>query len=266
LLGNSPLQVDIVLLHPQSHVSKNTSQNHLDEFYRNFDDIREQKFDGMIITGAPIENLEFEEVAYWPELQEIMDWTLTNVTSTFHICWAAQAGLYHHYGIPKQPLAQKMFGVFSHTVKKESVHSYKLLRGFDDQFYVPHSRHTEVCREDVQQVPELEIVSESDEAGIYLVISKDGRQVFVTGHSEYDLDTLKQEYDRDITKGLDIDVPKNYFCNDDPAQTPMHRWRAHGNLLYSNWLNYFVYQETPYDLDKGPSGKTGSEVESGNLR
>jgi homoserine O-succinyltransferase/O-acetyltransferase len=266
LLGNSPLQVDIVLLHPQTHVSKNTSQNHLDEFYRNFDDIREQKFDGMIITGAPIENLEFEEVAYWPELQEIMDWTLTNVTSTFHICWAAQAGLYHHYGIPKQPLAEKMFGVFSHTVKKESVHSYKLLRGFDDEFYVPHSRHTEVRREDVQQVPELEIVSESDEAGIYLVISKDGRQVFVTGHSEYDLDTLKQEYERDITKGLEIDIPKNYFCNDDPAQAPIHRWRAHGNLLYSNWLNYFVYQETPYDLDNGPSSKTRSEPESGSRR
>jgi homoserine O-succinyltransferase/O-acetyltransferase len=266
LLGNSPLQVDIVLLHPQTHVSKNTSQNHLDEFYRNFDDIREQKFDGMIITGAPIENLEFEEVAYWPELQEIMDWTLTNVTSTFHICWAAQAGLYHHYGIPKQPLDQKMFGVFSHRVKKESVHSYKLLRGFDDQFYVPHSRHTEVRREDVQQVPELEIVSESDEAGIYLVISKDGQQVFVTGHSEYDLDTLKQEYDRDITKGLEIDVPKNYFAGDDPAQTPMHRWRAHGNLLYANWLNYFVYQETPYDLDNGPSSKTGSQPESGSRR
>ncbi len=249
LLGNSPLQVDIVLLHTQTHSSKHTSQHHLDEFYRSFDDIRGQKFDGMIITGAPIEHLEFEEVSYWRELQEIMDWTLTNVTSTFHICWAAQAGLYHHFGVPKHPLNQKMFGVFKHTVKKQSVPSFKLLRGFDDEFYVPHSRYTEIRREDIERVPELEIISESEGAGIYLVISRDGRQVFVTGHSEYDLNTLKLEYERDLAKGIDTALPKNYFSHDDPAQTPLQRWRSHGNLLYANWLNYFVYQETPYDLD-----------------
>lgn len=253
LLGNSPLQVDIVLLHPQTHLSKNTSQTHLEEFYKNFSDIKGQKFDGMIITGAPVELLEFEEVTYWQELQAIMDWSLTNVTSTFHICWGAQAGLYHHFGIPKHALEQKMFGVFSHRVDKKSVHSFKLLRGFDDEFYVPHSRHTEVRREDIEKVTDLEIVSVSDEAGVYLVISRNGRQVFVTGHSEYDLFTLKDEYDRDIAKGLDIALPKNYFLNDDPGQLPIQRWRSHGNLLYSNWLNYFVYQETPYDLDSGSS-------------
>lgn len=251
LLGNSPLQVDIILLHTQTHVSKNTSQYHLDEFYRSFDDIKDERFDGMIITGAPVEQLEFEEVSYWQELQTIMNWTLTNVTSTFHICWAAQAGLYHHYGIPKHPLSEKMFGIFRHSIKRGSVASYKLLRGFDDEFFVPHSRHTEIRREDVEPVPELEIISQSDEAGIYLVISKDGRQVFVTGHSEYDPGTLKLEYERDINKGLNIAVPENYFPNDDPAQTPVHKWRAHGNLLYANWLNYFVYQETPYDLATG---------------
>ncbi len=178
-----------------------------------------------------------------------MDWTLTNVTSTFHICWAAQAGLYHHYGIPKYPLAHKMFGVFTHTAQKDSVVSYKLLRGFDDEFFAPHSRHTEICRKDIQKVSTLEIVSESDEAGIYLVVSQDGRQVFVTGHSEYDPDTLQQEYERDVAKGLEISVPKNYFPQNNPTQTPLVRWRSHANLLYANWLNYFVYQETPYDLD-----------------
>lgn len=249
LLGNSPLQVDITLLHPQTHLSKNTSQSHLKEFYTTFDCIKHQKFDGMIITGAPVENLDFEQVTYWQELREIMDWSLTNVTSTFHICWGAQAGLYHHYGIPKYPLEQKMFGVFSHTVQKQSVPSFKLSRGFDDEFYVPHSRYTEFRREDVLKVPELEIVSESSRAGVYLVISRNGRQVFVTGHSEYDLHTLKEEYDRDVAKGLKIAVPSNYFPQDDPEQTPVQKWRSHGTLLYANWLNYFVYQETPYDLE-----------------
>jgi homoserine O-succinyltransferase len=248
LLGNSPLQVDIVLLHIETHLSKNTAQEHLDSFYKSFNDVKGQKFDGMIITGAPVEHLEFQEITYWEELQAIMNWTKTNVTSTFHICWGAQAGLYHHYGIPKYPLNEKMFGIFQHNVNKSGLHGMQLLRGFDDEFSVPHSRHTQIKRSDLEKHPELEILSESDEAGIYIVVSKDGRQVFVTGHSEYDTLTLKEEYDRDIAKGLAIALPVDYFPNDDPTQTPIHRWRSHTSLLFQNWLTYYVYQETPYDL------------------
>jgi homoserine O-succinyltransferase len=235
-------------LHIETHLSKNTAQEHLDSFYKSFNDVKGQKFDGMIITGAPVEHLEFQEITYWEELQAIMNWTKTNVTSTFHICWGAQAGLYHHYGIPKYPLNEKMFGIFHHNVNKSGLHGMQLLRGFDDEFSVPHSRHTQIKRSDLEKHPELEILSESDEAGIYIVVSKDGRQVFVTGHSEYDTLTLKEEYDRDSAKGLAIALPVDYFPNDDPTQTPIHRWRSHTSLLFQNWLNYYVYQETPYDL------------------
>jgi len=247
LLGNSPLQVDIVLLHPRTHVSKNTPQEYLIKFYNTFDDIKDQKFDGMIITGAPVELMDFEQVDYWEELKEIMDWSVHNVYSTFHICWGAQAGLYHHYRIPKYPLDKKMFGVFDHTVNKKNV---KLLRGFDDVFKAPHSRHTEVKKADIERVPGLEILSESSEAGVYIVIARQGRQIFVTGHSEYDPLTLKSEYDRDVAKGLEIEPPKNYFPGDDPSKAPIVSWRSHANLLFANWLNYYVYQETPYDLSK----------------
>lgn len=244
LLGNTPLQVEIVLLHPGSHTSKNTSEEHLSTFYKTFDEIKDEKFDGMIITGAPVEQLSFHEVTYWKELQQILDWKLTNVTSTLHICWGAQAGLYHHFGVPKHPLPEKLFGVFAHTVNKPNV---KLFRGFDSVFHIPHSRHTENRREDIEKVAELEILSESEEAGVYIVATKDGRQIFVTGHSEYDQGTLRDEYERDRSRGLDIAIPKHYFPNDDPSQPPVVNWRAHANLLFSNWLNYYVYQETPYD-------------------
>ncbi len=244
LLGNTPLQVEIVLLHPKSHTSKNTSVEHLDAFYRTFEDIKKLSFDGMIITGAPVENFEFEEVTYWEELKDIMDWSRDNVTSTFYICWGAQAGLYHHFGIPKYKLAKKIFGVYPHSINNSNI---KLLRGFDELFYVPQSRHTEVRREDIEKVPELEILSESEESGVYLVSTKDGKHIFVTGHSEYDPLTLKAEFDRDINKGLDICIPMNYFPNDDPTTVPKSQWRAHANLLFSNWLNYYVYQETPYE-------------------
>ena len=244
LLGNSPIQVDIVFLHPKTHTSKNTPEEHFVNFYNTFDEIKDQKFDGMIITGAPIEQMEFEEVNYWEELKVIMDWKFHNVTSTLHICWGAQAGLYYHFNIPKYPLDHKMFGVFKHTFNKINV---KLLRGFDDEFFVPHSRYTEIRREDIEKVPELEILSESKESGVYIVATKDGRQVFVTGHSEYDPLTLKAEYDRDIDKGMDIAVPRNYFPEDDPNNPPLVKWRGHANLLFANWLNYYVYQETPYD-------------------
>jgi len=247
LLGNSPLQVDMVFLHPESYTSKNTPEEYLIRFYNTFREVKEEKFDGLIITGAPVEQMEFEEVAYWEELKEIMDWSVRNVFSTLHICWGAQAGLYHHYGIPKYPLDKKMFGVFPHTITKKNV---KLLRGFDDAFYVPVSRHTEVRREDIEKVPELEILSESKESGVYLVTAKNGRQIFATGHAEYDPLTLKWEYERDLEKGLAIDIPKNYFPGDDPAQFPKVNWRGHANLLFSNWLNYYVYQETPYDLNE----------------
>lgn len=247
LLGNTPLQVEITLLHPASHVSKNTSAEHLLTFYKTFEEVKDEMFDGLVITGAPVEQLPFEQVNYWGELEEIMDWSEKNVYSTLYICWGAQAGLYYHYGVPKYELSAKMFGVFPHTKNKQHV---KLLRGFDDIFYVPHSRYTEVRREDIEKIDELEILSESEESGVYLVASKDGRHVFATGHSEYDPLTLKAEYDRDVAKGLNINVPKNYFPNDDPKEAPIVRWRGHGNLLFLNWLNYYVYQETPFDLIK----------------
>jgi homoserine O-succinyltransferase len=245
LLGNSPLQVDAVFLHPQNHHSKNTSPEHLATFYRHFDDIKHQKFDGMIMTGAPVELLEFNKVDYWNELEEIMDWSIRNVFSTMHLCWGAQAALYHHYGIPKYPLKVKMFGVFPHTLNERHV---KLFRGFDDVFYAPHSRHTEIRRSDIEHIPELRILSESKEAGVYIVMSKDDRRVYVTGHSEYDAGTLETEYHRDIAKGLDIRIPRNYYPDDNPNSRPIVRWRSHANLLFSNWLNYYVYQETPYNL------------------
>ena len=245
LLSNSPLQVEVTLLHTIEHVSKNTSMDHLKSFYKTFQQIRGQKFDGMIITGAPIEHLEFEEVDYWEELKEIMDWGLENVFSLFYICWGAQAALYHQFAIPKYPLPAKQFGVFRHHIIQKNV---KLLRGFDDVFYAPHSRHTEIRRADIEKVPELEILAESDEAGVYIVASQDGRQIFVTGHSEYDPLTLKKEYDRDVTAGLPIQVPANYYPEDNPSLTPQVRWRGHAHLLFANWINYYVYQETPYDL------------------
>lgn len=245
LIGNSPLQLDVVLLHPGSHTSKNTPAEHLESFYKTFEEVKHRRFDGMIITGAPVEQLEFEEVNYWDELTEIFEWSKKNVTSTLHICWASQAGLYYHYGVPKYSLNEKCFGVFSHTVNEPTV---KLLRGFDEVFHAPHSRHTEVRREDIEQLEQLEILSESEEAGIYLVASKDGKQVFVTGHSEYDSDSLRWEYERDASKGLDIALPRHYYPKDDPTRKPPSIWRAHANLLFSNWLNYYVYQETPFDI------------------
>jgi homoserine O-succinyltransferase len=245
MLSNNPLQVELELFHIESHISKNTSEEHLKTFYKGFDDIKHEKFDGMIITGAPIEHLEFEEVSYWKEIQEIMDWTATNVTSTLFICWAAQAGLYHFYNIPKYKLPAKMFGVFNHKVCNTKL---PLVRGFDDEFMAPHSRHTEIKHDDIIKVPELEIVSESEDAGVYIVMAENGRRIFVTGHSEYDPNSLKTEYDRDKNKGLKIDIPKNYFPNNDPAKPPMVSWRSHANLLYSNWLNYYVYQITPFDI------------------
>ncbi|UUZ93001.1 homoserine O-succinyltransferase [Paenibacillus sp. P25] len=248
LIGNTPLQLEFALLHPKTHTSKNTSAEHLEQFYKTFDDIRGERFDGMIITGAPVERLEFEDVNYWDELKQIMEWTKSHVTSTLHICWAAQAGLYYHFGIPKYPAPEKMFGVFPHTITRPNV---KPLRGFDEEFLVPQSRHTEVRREDIEKARGLEILSESEEAGVYIAASTDGRQIFVTGHSEYDACTLKYEYDRDINKGMQVAVPKNYYPNDDPSKPPRNTWRAHANLLFSNWLNYYVYQETPYDLYKG---------------
>lgn len=247
LIGNTPIQVDVVFLHPQTHTSRNTPEEHLVNFYKTFEDIRDKRFDGLIITGAPVENMDFEEVNYWEELTMIMEWSKTHVYSTFHICWGAQAGLYYHYGIPKYPLKEKMFGVFRHTVTRKNV---MLLRGFDDEFMAPHSRHTGIRREDVEKVPELDILSESDEAGVYIIKTDGGRQIFVTGHSEYDPGTLKLEYDRDVSRGLDIKVPKNYFPGDDPKKPPFVKWRSHANLLYANWLNYYVYQETPFDLNE----------------
>ncbi len=247
LLGNTPLQVETTFLRMQSHRSKNTSQAHLEAFYKTFDTLREEFFDGMIITGAPLEHLRFEDVTYWPELKTIMDWTKEHVTSTFYICWAAQAGLYHHFGIPKYLLDHKVFGVFSHRVLK----SVNLVHGFDDEFFVPHSRYAEVRVEDVLRHPELELIADSEEAGVYMVITKDGRQVFVSGHSEYDRLSLLAEYQRDRAKGLDISLPRHYFPGDDPTKTPIMRWRSHAHILFFNWLNYYVYQETPYDLDHG---------------
>lgn len=245
LLGNTPLQVHLELMHMKSHTSKNTAQEHLLNFYKTFEELKHRKFDGMVITGAPVENLPFEEVDYWQELCEIMQWSTTNVHSTFHICWGAQAGLYYHYGIQKYPLEQKMFGVFEHI--KDYPRSI-LLRGFDDTFWAPHSRHTTVRREDIEAVPELKILASSPKAGVYAVMSKRGRQIFVTGHSEYDPDTLEKEYLRDKNQGLPIAVPENYYPGDDDTKRPIVRWRGHANLLFSNWLNYLVYQTTPYDI------------------
>lgn len=245
LLGNTPLQVELELLQVSTHKAKNTSQEHMLAFYKPFRDVRDQYFDGMIITGAPVEQLPFEQVEYWDELCQIMEWTKTHVHSTFHICWGAQAALYYHFGIDKVPLQKKLFGVFPHrVVYKNPI----LMRGFDDVFYVPHSRHTTIRREDVERVPEIKILAESDEAGLYAMCTQGGRQVFITGHSEYDPDTLRREYVRDKTAGLPIEVPKNYFPDDDDTREPLVRWRGHANLLYSNWLNYMVYQSTPYDV------------------
>jgi len=245
LLSNTPLQIELTLLKTATHASVNTSAEHMEAFYRTFDDIRDEKFDGLIITGAPVENLDFTEVDYWDELCEIMRWSKTNVFSTLHICWAAQAGLWFHYGIPKYSLPEKMFGVFEH---ENLVPEHPLLRGFDEVFRAPHSRHTEVRREDIEKCPKVEILSESAEAGVYIVASRKRRLFFVTGHSEYDAGTLNAEYTRDINKGLDIAVPKHYFKDDNPVNTPKNTWRSHAHLLFSNWLNYFVYQATPYDI------------------
>lgn len=247
LLSNSPLQVDITLIYPKTHSFKNTSEEYLFKYYETFDDIKNKKFDGMIVTGAPVEQMDFKDVDYWNELVEIMEWSLHNVYSTLHICWGAQAGLYYHYNIPKYPLPKKMFGVFLHTITEKNVN---LLRGFDDIFFVPHSRHTEVRREDIEKDSRLKILSESKESGIYIVTAKHGRQIFVMGHSEYDPLTLKDEYDRDVSQNKSIEVPKHYFLEDDPHKDPVVKWRSHSNLLFSNWLNYYVYQETPYNLDE----------------
>ncbi len=247
LLGNTPLQVEIELIHTSTHKSKNTSEEHLLAFYREFSDIKENYYDGMIITGAPVEKMDFEEVEYWDELSQIMEWTRTHVHSTLHICWGAQAGLYYHYGIKKQLMENKLSGVYAHTVDyKRSI----LFRGFDDVFYVPHSRYTTVLREDIERVPELRVLASSERAGVYAVITPKGKQVFLTGHSEYDADTLEREYLRDKKLGISPAVPENYYPNDDDTQPPRLTWRAHATLLFTNWLNYFVYQTTPYDIDK----------------
>ena len=245
LLGNTPLQIELTLLRMEAHKSLNTSQEHLLSFYRTFSEVKDTFFDGMIITGAPVEHLPFEEVDYWPELCGIMEWSRSHVHSTMHICWGAQAGLYYHYGIQKQPLERKLFGVFPHRSEyRESM----LLRGFDDVFMVPHSRHTTVRREDIEAVPSLQILASSDDAGVCIVRNRQGRQFFMMGHSEYDARTLENEYLRDVKAGKPIDVPKNYYPGDDPSKEPIVSWRGHANLLYSNWLNYFVYPTTPYDV------------------
>ena len=253
-LSNTPLQIDVNLLQTASHAAKNVSEQHLDTFYTTFDDITDQRFDGMIITGAPVELLDFEDVDYWDELARIMDWSATNVHSTFHICWGAQAGIYHHYGIPKYELENKLFGVFDHDVVKPSS---PLVRGFNDSFRAPHSRYTEVHAADIEAHPDLELIAVSDEAGVYIAKSTDSRHFFVFGHPEYDAGTLMVEYERDVAKGLDMPLPRHYFPNDDPTQTPKATWRAHAQLLYTNWLNYYVYQTTPYDL-----AKVGTEEDS----
>ncbi len=245
LLANNPLQVELTLLKTASHNASHVSADHMDAFYKTFDEVQRERFDGMIITGAPVETLAFEEVNYWQELKEIMEFSKTNVYSTLHVCWGAQAALWYHYGIRKQMLDKKVFGIFEHKVKRRS---NPLIRGFDDVFLAPHSRHTELVPEDVKACKEIRVLAESDEAGLYLLSTENGRQIFVTGHPEYDKTTLDTEYKRDVAKGMDIKVPKNYYPENDPTQDPIFRWRSHAHLLYTNWLNYYVYQDTPYDL------------------
>lgn len=244
-LSNTPLQVDVTFLTTGTYVGKNTATSHLDKFYETYEDVKHRKFDGLIITGAPVEQMDFEEVEYWQELQKIMDWSKTNVTSTLHICWGAQAGLYYHYGIKKIPLQTKMFGVFEHTSMHRSI---PLMRGFDDTFFAPHSRHTTVSKEDIEACEELTILAESEEAGVFIVLAEDAKQIFVTGHPEYDRITLDKEYKRDVGKGLVIEMPKNYYPENDPQKLPKMNWRGHANTMYTNWLNYYVYQVTPYEL------------------
>lgn len=246
LLSNSPLQLDIQFMKVKAHTSKNTPVEHMQAFYRDFEKMADEKFDGMIITGAPVEHLEYEQVNYWEEVSGIFDWARTHVTSTLYICWAAQAGLYHHYGVPKYALPEKMFGIFPQTPLCLSL---PIFRGFDDVFYMPHSRHTELRREDILAVPELSLIAESPQSGVGMVMARGGREIFITGHSEYSPYTLDTEYKRDLGKGLPIKMPLNYYRNDDPSQPPLVTWRAHGNLLFQNWLNYYVYQETPYDIN-----------------
>ncbi|MTK53366.1 homoserine O-succinyltransferase [Paludibacter sp.] len=244
LLSNSPLQIEIDFIKIKGHTSKNTPIEHMIAFYKNFDKIKDQKYDGMIITGAPVEQFEYEDVSYWPEITKIFDWARTHVTSTFYICWAAQAGLYHFYDIPKYQLDQKKFGVFEHTLNDPL---NPIFRGFDEVFYAPHSRHTEIRREDIEKCPDLTILSESEDAGVYIVMARNGREFFITGHSEYAPNTLGQEYKRDVAKGASIEIPQNYYRDNDPKKAPLVRWRGHANLLFSNWLNYFVYQATPFN-------------------
>ncbi len=246
LLSNTPLQLDVHLMKVKAHTSKNTPVEHMQAFYRDFEEMRHEKFDGMIITGAPVEHLDYPEVNYWQEMTEIFDWARTHVTSVMYICWAAQAGLHYHYGVPKYPLPQKMFGIFPQTPRDPRL---PIFRGFDDVFYMPHSRHTEIRREDIEKVPELQIIAESEQSGVSMVMARGGREIFVTGHSEYSPGTLDTEYRRDLAKGLPIQMPVNYYRNDDPDQGPLVTWRGHGNLLFTNWLNYYVYQETPYNID-----------------
>ena len=246
MLSNTPLQVDVIFVNVSSHVSKNTSTSHLNKFYVSFEEIKKQKFDGFIITGAPVEQMPFEEVDYWEELKKIMEWTKTHVTSTLHLCWGAQAGLYYHYGVDKQPLPAKMFGVFEHYVQNRKT---PLLRGFDDVFLMPHSRHTTVPAEDIRKIPNMTILAESEEAGVFLCMTEDGKQIYVMGHPEYDRVTLHNEYMRDKNKGLDIEVPKNYYKDDNCENKPLLTWRSHANNLYTNWINYYVYQATPYVLE-----------------
>lgn len=246
-LSNTPLQVDVTFMNTKSHISQNTSANHLNRFYCTFDDIKEEKFDGMIITGAPVEDITFEEVDYWDEICMIMDWAETHVTSTLHICWGAQAGFYHYYGINKIKLPQKLFGIYEHRVNNRKI---PLVRGFDDVFLAPHSRHTATSTEELKNCKELTILAESEEAGVFLALAEEGKKIFVTGHPEYDRLTLKNEYFRDLNKGLPIQVPYNYFPGDDPEQKPLLTWRSHSNNLYTNWLNYYVYQNTPYELNQ----------------
>ncbi len=245
LLSNSSLQIEFTLLQTATHRSTHTPEEHMEAFYKNFDDVKNEKFDGLIITGAPVENLEFNEVTYWSELCSIMEWSKTHVFSTLHICWAAQAGLYYHYGVPKYPLEKKMFGIFKHYAINQN---HPIVRGFDEIFNAPHSRHTGIAEEEIEKISELSLVAKSDEAGPYIIAAKDSRMLFVTGHSEYDYDTLANEYFRDLNKGLPIEIPVNYFPDDNPEKRPPNVWRGHANLLFSNWLNYFVYQNTPYDL------------------